>query len=231
MENNLFGKILKNEELFITNQKIYIDTSSLMNVSEMEKFISIYKESFEKNGKKIILLREVCLELVKHYINKDSSKHLLVSKLFSLLRDNLTIFTFEDDNLTLDEAKRSFADKDILARLTKDRTDISQILITSDKDLSWDAYQLSNSYSCRGLDVTVCDIGVDGSLMPVEFLDDLDEKKDDPSNSDKENSAVMVNKTKNDFENFWGYGLSFLIGGIIFKYSEPLSKVIRNNFI
>ena len=125
------------------NDIIYIDTSSLMNVQDLRMFLDNYQQYFIKYNKKIIVTREVCLEIVKHLSSKIESKEFKAKAVIDL-------FIFEDENLNNLDAEKAFADSELLSRLTMGKTEFSQLLITNDKKLSVDAYNLNNLNSCFG---------------------------------------------------------------------------------
>lgn len=150
--------------LISTNEIIYIDTSSLMNVEEFKAFIKSYCEDFLELGMKITVTREVCLEIVKHLSSEQIEKQTKAKHVIEIFKNFNNIFIFEDENLTNYEANFAFADSELLSRMTKNKPDYKQLLITNDKDLSVDAFNLNTLNSCKGQQIMVCYINKKGKL-------------------------------------------------------------------
>lgn len=202
-----------------SSENIYIDTSTLMNVENLNNFVIKYKHLFIENEKRIILTREVCLELVKHLSGDNSHKRFLSKQVIKVLKDNITLFKFEDENLSINEAKNTFADGALLARLTEERIYGNQILITNDKNLSIDVNNLSNSLSCKGNIITVYKIDSEGLLCRVnkevtlESVSIVSKVKNEEVKKVKRSSVITV----------CSYLLTFGAGALVMKYCEPLS--------
>ena len=152
------------EDLLALNEKIYIDTSSLMNDTELGRFLVQYQDIFEALNKKIIVTREVCLEIVRHLSSKNIEKQEKAKSVILLLKNYSNLFIFEDKDLKQSEVSSAFADSELLSRITKDKSKHSQLLITNDKNLSVDAYKLNKLYSCKGKKIMVCFIDNLGQL-------------------------------------------------------------------
>ncbi|HEL2735984.1 TPA: hypothetical protein UDO24_000901 [Streptococcus suis] len=152
------------QTLLTTNDIIYIDTSSLMNVTAFENFIENYFEIFMEHSKQIIVTREVCLEIVKHLSSQNVGKQDIAKRVIEIFKEYENIFIFEDENLNDVEANIAFADSELLSRMTRDRSNFRQLLITNDKNLSIDAYNLNSLNSCKGQRIMVCYINKNGKL-------------------------------------------------------------------
>ena len=152
------------EDLLALNEKIYIDTSSLMNDTELGRFLVQYQDIFEALNKKIIVTREVCLEIVRHLSSKNIEKQEKAKSVILLFKNYSNLFIFEDQDLKQSEVSSAFADSELLSRITKDKSKHSQLLITNDKNLSVDAYKLNKLYSCKGKKIMVCFIDNLGQL-------------------------------------------------------------------
>lgn len=152
------------EDLLALNEKIYIDTSSLMNDTELGRFLVQYQDIFEDLNKKIIVTREVCLEIVRHLSSKNIEKQEKAKSVILLFKNYSNLFIFEDKDLKQSEVSSAFADSELLSRITKDKSKHSQLLITNDKNLSVDAYKLNKLYSCKGKKIMVCFIDNLGQL-------------------------------------------------------------------
>ena len=152
------------EDLLALNEKIYIDTSSLMNDTELSRFLEQYQDIFGALDKKIIVTREVCLEIVRHLSSKNFEKQEKAKSVILLFNNYSNLFIFEDKDLKQSEVSSAFADSELLSRITKDKSKHSQLLITNDKNLSVDAYKLNKLYSCKGKKIMVCFIDNLGQL-------------------------------------------------------------------
>lgn len=152
------------EDLLALNEKIYIDTSSLMNDTELGRFLVQYQDIFGSLEKKIIVTREVCLEIVRHLSSKNIEKQEKAKSVILLFKNYSNLFIFEDKDLKQSEVSSAFADSELLSRITKDKSKHSQLLITNDKNLSVDAYKLNKLYSCKGKKIMVCFIDNLGQL-------------------------------------------------------------------
>lgn len=152
------------EDLLALNEKIYIDTSSLMNDTELSRFLEQYQDIFGALDKKIIVTREVCLEIVRHLSSKNFEKQEKAKSVILLFKNYSNLFIFEDKDLKQSEVSSAFADSELLSRITKDKSKHSQLLITNDKNLSVDAYKLNKLYSCKGKKIMVCFIDNLGQL-------------------------------------------------------------------
>lgn len=152
------------EDLLALNERIYIDTSSLMNDTELGRFLVQYQDIFEALNKKIIVTREVCLEIVRHLSLKNIEKQEKAKSVILLFKNYSNLFIFEDKDLKQSEVSSAFADSELLSRITKDKSKHSQLLITNDKNLSVDAYKLNKLYSCKGKKIMVCFIDNLGQL-------------------------------------------------------------------
>ena len=152
------------EDLLALNEKIYIDTSSLMNDTELSRFLVQYQDIFGALDKKIIVTREVCLEIVRHLSSKNFEKQEKAKSVILLFKNYSNLFIFEGKDLKQSEVSSAFADSELLSRITKDKSKHSQLLITNDKNLSVDAYKLNKLYSCNGKKFMVCFIDNLGQL-------------------------------------------------------------------
>ena len=135
-----------------------------MNDTELGRFLVQYQDIFEALNKKIIVTREVCLEIVRHLSLKNIEKQEKAKSVILLFKNYSNLFIFEDKDLKQSEVSSAFADSELLSRITKDKSKHSQLLITNDKNLSVDAYKLNKLYSCKGKKIMVCFIDNLGQL-------------------------------------------------------------------
>ena len=214
--------------LLSINDVIYIDTSSLMNVQELSKFLDSYQQCFIKHNKKIIVTREVCLEIVKHLSSKIESKQFKAQRVIDLFKEFRDVFIFEDQNLNNLDAEKAFADSELLSRLTKGKTEFSQLLITNDKKLSVDAYSLNNLNSCFGKKISVCYISKNGLLHKGET--DFGNHVINENNGvelENSNEEQVVSQISEGFKSKLLYSVGgIVIGVVLTKYIPKLVRFI-----
>ena len=150
------------------NEAIYIDTASLMDVDNLELFIDNAEWVLLNEHRKIIVPRAVCLELARHLGSQNPVKKDKAVRVLEMLGSHSDIFEVHNEDLREEEAMKAFADSELLAELTLNRTACGQLLITNDRRLSEDAYKLNEQASCRGHKVMVCFINRLGELRKCE---------------------------------------------------------------
>ena len=214
------------EDLLALNEKIYIDTSSLMNDTELGRFLVQYQDIFETLNKKIIVTREVCLEIVRHLSSKNIEKQEKAKSVILLFKNYSNLFIFEDKDLKQSEVSSAFADSELLSRITKDKSKHSQLLITNDKNLSVDAYKLNKLYSCKGKKIMVCFIdnlgqlnkgktGFETNLNTLVIEQKTPEEQVEEQNNNQEESKIFQ-------KIIWG-GCLLSVGFVIGKISNKLT--------
>lgn len=214
------------EDLLALNEKIYIDTSSLMNDTELGRFLVQYQDIFEALNKKIIVTREVCLEIVRHLSSKNIEKQEKAKSVILLFKNYSNLFIFEDKDLKQSEVSSAFADSELLSRITKDKSKHSQLLITNDKNLSVDAYKLNKLYSCKGKKIMVCFIdnlgqlnkgktGFETNLNTLVIEQKTPEEQVEEQNNNQEESKI--------FQKIILGGCLLSVGFVIGKISNKLT--------
>ena len=214
------------EDLLALNEKIYIDTSSLMNDTELGRFLVQYQDIFEALNKKIIVTREVCLEIVRHLSSKNIEKQEKAKSVILLFKNYTNLFIFEEKDLKQSEVGSAFADSELLSRITKDKSKHSQLLITNDKNLSVDAYKLNKLYSCKGKKIMVCFIdnlgqlnkgktGFETNLNTLVIEQKTPEEQVEEQNNNQEESKLFQ-------KIIWG-GCLLSVGFVIGKISNKLT--------
>ena len=214
------------EDLLALNEKIYIDTSSLMNDTELGRFLVQYQDIFGSLDKKIIVTREVCLEIVRHLSSKSIEKQEKAKSVILLFKNYSNLFIFEDKDLKQSEVSSAFADSELLSRITKDKSKHSQLLITNDKNLSVDAYKLNKLYSCKGKKIMVCFIdnlgqlnkgktGFETNLNTLVIEQKTPEEQVEEQNNNQEESKIFQ-------KIIWG-GCLLSVGFVIGKISNKLT--------
>ena len=210
------------------NDIIYIDTSSLMNVEELRKFLESYSQIFIENNKRILVTREVCLEIVKHLRSKMESKQYKAQKVIEIFKEYYELFIFEDNNLNNIEANSAFADSELLSRITRGKTKFRQLLITNDKKLSVDTYNLNNLNSCFGEKISVCYISQDGLLhrgqTDFESRAICEKDKKEEVNVSEEQTVTRITEDKRSKILYVLTG--FCLGAVVTKYAPKILKFI-----
>ena len=155
------------EKIFASVERILVDTSTLMT-NGFQQFISNNKGRLLADSKKIIVPKAVYTELARHMGSEDSEKCEHAMAAVELLALNQDIFQVESAPLSEDEIAHAFADAQLLSELTLHRSDYNQLLITNDRKLSCDAFDLNQQQSCKGRKVLACFINWCGELQCCE---------------------------------------------------------------
>lgn len=155
------------EKVLASVERILVDTSTLMTPG-FQHFIQNNKVRLLNTGKTIMVPKAVYTELARHMDSATPEKCELAMAAVELLALNKDIFQVESAPLTEDEIAHAFADAQLLSELTLHRSDYSQLLITNDRKLSCDAFDLNQQQSCKGRRVLVCYINWLGELQCCE---------------------------------------------------------------
>lgn len=208
---------MKQDLLIQRNDDIIIDTCSLMNHSSFSSFLKTNADKFRDQNKKIIIPYAVYCELTEQMNSTDMSKRDSAEKANSLLKDYIDIISVEDYCLDDEEKTKAFADAELLARLTKNRTSRKQLLISNDKRLTADAYNLNRSESCFGNDVWVSYLSESGKLKTCDCV----YKETEPRTMQK----TEANEKNDDKKKIWiplvgGLGIAASCFGVGFYFGN-----------
>jgi rRNA-processing protein FCF1 len=231
------------EKTIASVDKILVDTSTLMTFS-FQQFIRTNKALLISYQKKIVVPKAVYTELARHVESSDPEKSKLAMESIELLTLNMEIFQIEDMSLTAEEVAHAFADAELLSELTLHRSDYSQLLITNDRRLSCDAFDLNQLESCRGRKIFVCYINWCGELQccecarpsalksPKDADDDIpvcDHLKDEEE-SDENKPGIQQTPWKFDWKSgiITASGLSILVA--LYKGGKELLKSYQPPF-
>ncbi len=162
------------EELLSYVGRVYIDTCSLLESERLKKFILAVESVFEKYNVQISVPGPVQNELIGFLNSNEFEKKMLAEKVFSLMDEHHGLFRLEQRVEGAD-----FADPDILTELMRNKGNCGQLLITNDRDLAKDAYQLNLQESNRGRKIMVCHLNYYGCLCRCECTKtkDLDHRE------------------------------------------------------
>ena len=222
---------------FIRNNKeIILDTSAAMQGNGFSIFVKENEKEIENSGKKIQVLRVVWLELIKHYNSKDKRKVKAADQAISIISGHRNVFEIEDKEDFQHKIEHAFADKEILSKLTLDKTDSSILLITNDKDLSKDAIAINSQASCKGYEISTCYVTDSGNLCPGIYSQRTKRVQIRTESIAKENVNKNIEETKEELkeeENFKILSVllpisAFAAGVAIGKYSDTLFQHIKS---
>lgn len=149
------------------NDLIYIDTCSLLDTNRLENFINNSKEYFIESNKKIRIHNAVLNELAKFRCSSTLSKKEQAEKALDIIADNKDLFIVENEDKTCCD---QFADPKLLETLLKRRRVYKQLLISNDKDLTYDAYSFNNLESFYGNKINVCYLNSAGYLKMCDCV-------------------------------------------------------------
>ncbi len=200
------------EKVFHNVGRVLVDTSTLMTPG-FQHFIQNNKEHLVASGKKIIIPKAVYTELAKHLDsdNHDKSKHAIDA--VALIVTNEDLFQIEKHELTEEEVAHAFADAELLSDLTLHRNDCNQLLISNDRNLSSDAFDLNQQKSCMGRKILVCYINYLGELQCCDCVNDSNEMKTDKviaetlsNTSEPARENIQQHTERNEITNTeWGF--------------------------
>lgn len=219
-----------------TCDDIYIDTSTLMNVEALRRFVESGKEEFLNSDNKIIVTAAVLSELKNHQqydSNADKRERAIVA--FELINTYPDIFKFEKEEESI-KSDYAFADRDFLSRLTLNKSSRRQLLITNDRKLGQDAYRINEQESNKGCRIMICYINFYGGICRCTCT--KDEERNLQEVDVKEKTEYIEKKcrvvrhdspiAKKPKANYWKYTCVFaggLAGGIaIDRWAVPFIK-------
>ena len=230
MKQNIYMLL---QELSHDHAEILMDTASLMEVERLKYMVENYKPIFLEFRQSIIIPGVVCQELVRHLVSDNLEKRDKANEALTIIRNNGEIFTVESADFTSEELRKAFADQELLLRLTKVRSIKQQLLITNDRKLSRDAYNLNQIESCRGKQVYVYYLNFNGHLSECECLNlDHDapfEKETIEKESVKVETEAKYNPNDNEISESVLLAASlFGAGYITGKYGKTIMNNIFN---
>lgn len=148
------------------NMEIILDTSTAMHYEGFSKFVEENERDIEASGKKIQVLSAVWFELIRNYNSVDKEKAEAANQAITILSSHRNIFKIDEGKeIFQDEIEDAFADKEILSKLTLDKTEVSILLITNDRMLSKDALEINHQASCKGYKISTCYVSDKGEML------------------------------------------------------------------
>lgn len=204
-----------------------------------QRFISNNKEILLSGNQKIIVPKAVYTELARHTGSEDADKCEHAMVVVDLMALNKDIFQVESAPLSEDEIAHAFADAQLLSELTLHRSDYSQLLITNDRKLSCDAFDLNQQQSCKGRKVLVCYINWCGELQCCDCARPSAERTVEkqvssvPESDTVSPNSVPETKPEEAAEDTWEFDwLSSLLGlssaGLIYGLYRGGKALLRN---
>ncbi len=155
--------------LIMTADYIYADSCSLMKFKRFEKFLRQYQDTLNKARKKVVIPKDVYMELQKLQDSSDPYKANMADCTLRMVNRNLDLLEIECQEATYDEIRRAFADTALLSRIALLVKKNSQLLITEDKKLTRDAIRFNSLECCKGKIITVCHVNQEGLLVQNEM--------------------------------------------------------------
>lgn len=221
--------------LLESNERIYIDTCSLMNTESMRLFIGRAEREFLFYQKKITVPSMVMWELKEK--QNDLLKKSNAEEAIQLIEQFDDIFEVESD-LELETKSYSHADAQILANVTADKAKYGQLVITSDRNLSKDAFALNKQESNKGKKIMVCHITRNGF---INMCDCVNQSNDENGTTIGEPEVITIEKVvyvkkpvaqEDKKRGWWSFPVFIaggFAGGIAFdRYAVPAIKKVLN---
>lgn len=143
---------------------IILDTSTLMK-KRFQFFLENNKDWLVLNNKRFFVHRAVYTEIARHLRSGDPELVEAAMRAIKLMVENSDVFLVDSAELSDEEVERTFADNILLAELTRNMSDCSQLFIVNDRNLGNDAFNLNRLQSCRGHRIYVCFINPFGELQ------------------------------------------------------------------
>lgn len=220
-------------QMFNLNERIYIDTSTLMEVYGLRSFIEKVRPICREKGHRIIVTDSVCAELEKHIHSLNEFKKSKAAEAMLLVCQNSDIFQIEDiSSKRLKEEKfiNSFADPELIKEILSNKFNHTQLLITNDRKLSSDVYDLNTFESCRGKRIAVCYLNSTGNLMMCDCA--RNQTVEDPKIEETKPSIQYVDRIiVREPDGFHKYGIPTLTfaGGLACACGwKPLVKFVKS---
>lgn len=219
--------------LIKSNDRIYIDTSALMNVEELELMAENIQEILVSEKKRIIVPRAVCMELVRHFESSDERKKSIALKVFDVFCKYDRVFSVQNSEIGDTDIMKVFADAKLLAELTENKSRCKQLLITNDRKLGHDAYDLNRLESCKGHTIKVCYLNKFGELHRCECVkaEQTAMQSSEPQIVTKEVIKVVTVKEKPDSDTWItkvAVPVATMVAGYIAgKYGNDMIKYIK----
>lgn len=210
------------------NDRIYIDTCSILNTDRFVKFLETSRIVFLKHNKTLHITNAVMKEIEKHACGDNLAKKENAEKALSIIAKNEDIFFIENDRK--DECE-SFADPEIFETLLKGRNH-SQLLISNDRDLTSDVYKLNFMDSFHSNRISVCYLNFYGQLKMCDCV----RKNIVDSNNESETvvkekiirKTVMVKKEASVAKKY-GLPLVTFCGGVALgAFYKPIMETVKN---
>lgn len=205
------------EQMIKYNEIIMIDASSIMDPG-FPMFIENCADYFIKYGRVIIIPVCVWLELIRHLNNPKKEASIL--KAMMVIDKNPNLFYYANkQNMSETDVKKALGDSEILSQLILGKPDAQQLLITNDKQLAKNAFELNEFDSVKGHKIKSCFLDSMGNLRrcgctikePMESI--VIEKTDVQTCKPAEPMVLPVESSEDGF--LFGISLaSFLAIGI-----------------
>ena len=217
----------REKKILSVNDVILIDTSAIMDYEGLRKLVDDIELPLMEMKKKIIVPKVVWMELNRHINSTNNDKQAKACHALDIICMHPNIFLIGDDNLDQEEMMRAFADAELLSQLTKNKAQYGQLLITNDKKLSRDAFDLNNLESCMGHRINVCYIANNGFLGECKYA-----RFDKKTEQDEKLIEKVVYISRPQKNESWlpkvAIPIASLVVGIsIGKYSSQIIKFIK----
>ena len=98
------------KNMICCNERIYIDTATLMEVEWLKLFVDNCREILIEEDKKIIVPKAVCFELARHMGSGNERKYQAAFAAIGIITQFADIFDVQSETIDDDEIARAFAD-------------------------------------------------------------------------------------------------------------------------
>lgn len=177
-----------NLESFVRDNKIFIDTCSLLH-SEVDKFWVNIIPMLKKYNSKIIIAIRVYEEVEKHCKNTENNQLATKAKTCKKILNQLRNAGYVEFR---GEKSDNFADNVFQVVFTKFRMTNKLLLITQDNNLAKDILKLNDNKSVKGNPISVQRINQYGYLSDFNWNEKVKEEKNKRKNVNKKRKREAV---------------------------------------
>jgi len=216
------------KSIFKKNEVIIIDTSATMDYEGFKKLVDQIELPLIEINKKIFVPKVVWMELMRHLNSNNEEKVVKARNAIGIINEHPNIFLLEDENLDYEKMVKAFADAELLSDLIKNKAMYNQLLITNDKKLSIDAFNLNNQESCKGRRIYVCYISSSGDLQACECTHN-NKATQEPTieKTSIDVNALVSEKKESMFTKVGILIVVFVAGVVIGKNHDQILKHVR----
>lgn len=172
--------------MFKVNDRIYIDNCVIMNFDSFEAFFVKYGALMRKKGMQVTIPASVRKELARKLVSRDHVEKIKAEKGHAVLGKYPDLVAMEGGVLSEVGIDKVHADPEIIAMMLLRRKTERQLLLTNDRKLARDVYNLNRLRSCHGKPITVCYIDREGYIKFCDCMTETEQATTPSSPAEKQ---------------------------------------------